>query len=721
MTSEADCSFVRQVLYGTTRYQALLKCFVDAFYQKNRQIVKVADPEKMRVFLEFVTDTDTLVVSCRDGWLSIYDQEYVDGLLADIVSFQPELQQLLQQLHDQAHLAAQASEAEACKFTGTGSTASRKKTKPEPFNLTQPKPKLQPIEEPLPPPIKSQPAPAAHQGPTKEERAIEAAKQRNKHDQLQRFTDPAHGPFHLRTSERPTNTQLLKQQQEEELAKQLTLYPGKPKPAPGPPAAHVRLNAAAILREDTLYRRKQLQEAQMIKRQAHAEQHHTADIAIIICNWETRVLRYEAELRDSSKHDSWQREAEAADLAARAVAVRKRRDDMAATQEAAMQARHQLVLDNLQAGHQVKEQGEADKAKLKQQQEEEVEAKRRQRNKVQAEKALVEAALERLELENRERAEGIRLAEAAAAKSRAAELAVEDAKKRDIILQLRALEKVPRRSNEFDPSESGGHNLLEEMSLLELRQRLAATKQRHQEEEDQQRAEIFEQKREKEGMLARKAANITSIRRIAAAQATARRQLTKQQQAAACHQAQARVEEQAVHLHEKLEAKRAALHAEKERLAAEEKRIKFEQQQQGAAASQVEEAAFASLVAGQARELIQRQRSSKREALQYEATKSRVNNVRMKAVKQDLKAKSDFIKAYDESMQQLRGADQQFRQQDLTRRKGMVETQHEFQTRLVQAHKEKAYVPGSGTEGPAAALLKQLSLGMLGAESPAQS
>ena len=83
-----------------------------------------------------------------------------------------------------------------------------------------------------------------------------------------------------------------------------------------------------------------------------------------------------------------------------------------------------------------------------------------------------------------------------------------------------------------------------------------------------------------------------------------------------------------------------------ERLAAEEKRIKFEQQQQGAAASQVEEAAFASLVAGQARELIQRQRSSKREALQYEATKTRVNHVRMKAVKQDLKAKSDFIKAY---------------------------------------------------------------------------
>ena len=66
------------------------------------------------------------------------------------------------------------------------------------------------------------------------------------------------------------------------------------------------------------------------------------------------TCRFEAELRDRSKHDSWQRQAVAADLAARAAAVRQRRDEMAATQEAAMQARHQLVLDNLQAGHQLK-------------------------------------------------------------------------------------------------------------------------------------------------------------------------------------------------------------------------------------------------------------------------------------------------------------------------------------------------------------------------------
>ena len=82
--------------------------------------------------------------------------QFVDNLLATLASFRPELQELLQQLQDQMQLTAQASQAEAAKFSsgGKGATASRKQTVPEPFNLTQPKPKLLPIEEPLPSPIK---------------------------------------------------------------------------------------------------------------------------------------------------------------------------------------------------------------------------------------------------------------------------------------------------------------------------------------------------------------------------------------------------------------------------------------------------------------------------------------------------------------------------------------------------------------------------------------
>ena len=80
----------------------------------------------------------------------------MDSLLATLASFQPELQALLQQLQNQVHLTAQASAAEAAKFTGAGKgEASGKRTVMQPFNLTQTKPRLLPIEEPMPAPIKS--------------------------------------------------------------------------------------------------------------------------------------------------------------------------------------------------------------------------------------------------------------------------------------------------------------------------------------------------------------------------------------------------------------------------------------------------------------------------------------------------------------------------------------------------------------------------------------
>lgn len=65
-----------------------------------------------------------------------------------------------------------------------------------------------------------------------------------------------------------------------------------PRPAPPPPTAEVRINAAAILREDAVLRRRQREEAAMMR-------------------------RYEAELRDEAEHAAWRARVKAEDERAR--------------------------------------------------------------------------------------------------------------------------------------------------------------------------------------------------------------------------------------------------------------------------------------------------------------------------------------------------------------------------------------------------------------------
>lgn len=53
------------------------------------------------------------------------------------------------------------------------------------------------------------------------------------------------------------------------------------------------------------------------------------------------------------------------------------------------------------------------------------------------------------------------------------EEAIEHAKKVELIRQIRELEKIPiQRTKGFDPTETSGLGLMEEMSIAELRERL---------------------------------------------------------------------------------------------------------------------------------------------------------------------------------------------------------------------------------------------------------
>ncbi len=56
---------------------------------------------------------------------------------------------------------------------------------------------------------------------------------------------------------------------------------------------------------------------------------------------------------------------------------------------------------------------------------------------------------------------------------------IEQRKRDELIRQIRELEKIPIvRTKGYDPTETGGHGLLEEMSLAELRERLEFNKRK---------------------------------------------------------------------------------------------------------------------------------------------------------------------------------------------------------------------------------------------------
>lgn len=119
------------------------------------------------------------------------------------------------------------------------------------------------------------------------------------------------------------------------------------------------------------------------------------------------------------------------------------------------------------------------------------------------------------------------------------EARLEQERKDDLIRQIRALERVPKqRVKMFDPTESSGVGLLEEMSLVELRERLELNKvrcamapcawpslplayipylvwllqARLEEERSERRDKILRRKKEREIDLRARVANITRIR-----------------------------------------------------------------------------------------------------------------------------------------------------------------------------------------------------------------
>uniref|UniRef100_A0A2K6BL90 Cilia and flagella associated protein 99 n=1 Tax=Macaca nemestrina TaxID=9545 RepID=A0A2K6BL90_MACNE len=478
-------SFVLEVLSGCLEYRKLLTIVVDAFYVEDGRlcllvdrsrfmvicylatflleelgfqlfcnIIKSQPVDKMCKFLRFFFNPLHLCSWIKDEWSLIYEPAHVkENWLDPLMRWQPKVQELINHLEGMS-----ASQSSPLKTKA-------KVTEPKEFNLTAPRPRTIPAPELVPVMAKPRPVPQSTYQPPKEQQQLETVKRHNR-----------------RKAE-----ELLLRANIEELRCAMPRSCGEPVQVPHqkvppniiavttyvPDNVPVKLNATAILREGALYQRQVEQELQ-------------------------RVDKLVDGAGDFSEFLEWQKKMQAKDREEQLAASECRRLQGKLSHEEAVLARQSLMQENKQRVEQQKEQ----MAKLMLQHAET--RLREDRSRKQLVEQVIEgqknvkAAQTKLTKGRRQTVQEV-IEESRGLLRRRAQAAQEEQRRRcELISQLRALETQPTRKGKLvDLTQTPGYGLEGEMSIVELRERLALLKENQRRKEEEKRDQIIQGKRTK--------------------------------------------------------------------------------------------------------------------------------------------------------------------------------------------------------------------------------
>ena len=199
----------------------------------------------------------------------------------------------------------------------------------------------------------------------------------------------------------------------------------------------------------------------------------------------------------------------------------------------------------------------------------------------------------------------------------------------------------------FDPTTSAGLGLLDEMSLVEMEERLAIRQVREKNDEIEKRRGIVSERAKKQAQLAQRVENIQRIWEAAKESNKEGRIKKKQDTAATLEKEQREREATQIELADHLMANREVRKKEMMDLLDEEERRRKNQMFQGAAANQIEETHFDQLLLGAERLSKDRQKSAQKAAAVYEETKATARRVVEKETKQKQAARQQIYAAKD--------------------------------------------------------------------------
>ncbi|KFV08486.1 hypothetical protein N339_02715, partial [Pterocles gutturalis] len=489
--------FVLDTLAGCIEYKSLLDVIVNAFFVRDgryclisernfykalqvskccysrspgfaSRIVKSLDAAKMQKFLRFFFNALYLNTWIKDEWSRFYDSLYVkENWIDPLLRWQPKVQQLIEQLTDKLN---------NCTTTVKTSAV----TQPKEFNLTAPKPRAIPVPLPIPVLGKRLPVPPSTYKPPKETKQLEEIKIKNRRkaevNQVSYLCDKfflnsllVQGTFltgrdivFFLPQYLEVVWELVLRQYFEEL--QIDNIP-------------IKLNAAAILREGALYQRKMEQELKRIE----------------------NLLRGAG---DPSEFLEWQKQMRGKDLEEQLAETECRRLQGKLSREEAVLAHQNVTQENKKKAdlmreekaelmHQYAQKRLQEQQEMRELVEQVVEGhKNAKQAKIKLQKYKQQIVQEVSE-ENRELLR------------QALEEEEEKLRKRyELIQQIRAIESLPSLRHKFvDLTETGGHGLICEMSVVELRERLALLREAQKAAEEEKRDQIIHEKRAKEQLL----------------------------------------------------------------------------------------------------------------------------------------------------------------------------------------------------------------------------
>ncbi|KAG8591244.1 hypothetical protein GDO81_000105 [Engystomops pustulosus] len=239
----------------------------------------------------------------------------------------------------------------------------------------------------------------------------------------------------------------------------------------------VRLNAAAILREGALYQRQVEEEL-------------------------SRIEKLVDGARDPSEFLEWQRQMQAKDLERQLADIECRRLEGKLSREEAVLARQNLIQENKRKALMKKEETEE---LMRQYAEKRLQEEKEMRDLVeQVAEGHKNAKQAKLKLQKYKQ----QIVQEVAEESRellrqALEEAQEELRKKfELIREIRAMESVPIIRQTFvDLTQTAGHGLNCEMSIVELRERLALLKEAERKAEEEKRDQILEEKQSKQQLL----------------------------------------------------------------------------------------------------------------------------------------------------------------------------------------------------------------------------